>query len=138
MSEFAANLKQFRKRKKYSQATLARKLNYGHMTIANYESGRNEPSIDDLIKIAIILDISLDELVGKNPSKKEECFFTRISEIKRKKSESYIGFDKSTSTLEERLQAHLRRFSPYFRVCGEGFGKGNLVALSSGAEVWNP
>ena len=58
MSEFAANLKQFRKRKKYSQATLARKLNYGHMTIANYESGRNEPSIDDLIKIAIILDIS--------------------------------------------------------------------------------
>ena len=54
MSEFAANLKQFRKRKKYSQATLARKLNYGHMTIANYESGRNEPSIDDLIKIAII------------------------------------------------------------------------------------
>ena len=30
MSEFAANLKQFRKRKNYSQATLARKLNYGH------------------------------------------------------------------------------------------------------------
>ena len=40
-------------------------------------------------------------------------FFTRISEIKRKKSESYIGFDKSTSTLEERLQARLRRLSPY-------------------------
>ena len=48
-------------------------------------------------------------------------FFTRISEIKRKKSESYIGFDKSTSTLEERLQAHLRRFSPYpFGSVGKG------------------
>ena len=78
MSEFAANLKQFRKRKKYSQATLARKLNYGHMTIANYESGRNEPSIDDLIKIAIILDISLDELVGKIHRKKKNVFYTNF------------------------------------------------------------
>ena len=120
MSDFAANLKQFRKRKKYSQATLARKLNYGHTTIANYESGRNEPSIDDLIKIAIILDISLDELVGKNPSKKEECFLQEIP--------IYCSF-----------QAHLRRLSPCrFRHCGEGFGKGNLVSLSSSAEVWNP
>ncbi len=112
MSDFAANLKQFRKRKNYSQATLARKLNYGHTTIANYESGRNEPSIDDLIKIAIILDISLDELVGKNPSKKEECFLHEFQKLSEKKSESYIGFDKSTSTLEERLQARLRRLSP--------------------------
>ena len=29
-------------------------------------------------------------------------------------------------------------FSIPFRVCGEGFGKGNFVSLSSGAEVWNP
>ena len=37
------------------------------------------------------------------------------------------------------FQAHLRRLSPCrFRHCGEGFGKGNLVSLSSSAEVWNP
>ena len=54
-------------------------------------------------------------------------FFTRISEIKRKKSESYIGFDKSTSTLEERLQAHLRRFSPYpFGSAGKGLERETL------------
>ena len=54
-------------------------------------------------------------------------FFTRISEIKRKKSESYIGFDKSTSTLEERLQAHLRRFSPYpFGSVGKGLERETL------------
>ena len=29
-------------------------------------------------------------------------------------------------------------FSMPFRVCGEGFGKGNFVSLSSGVEVWNP
>ena len=54
-------------------------------------------------------------------------FFTRISEIKRKKSESYIGFDKSTSTLEERLQAHLRRLSPYpFGSAGKGLERETL------------
>ena len=37
------------------------------------------------------------------------------------------------------FQAHLRRLSPCrFRHCGKGFGKGNLVSLSSSAEVWNP
>ena len=37
------------------------------------------------------------------------------------------------------LQAHLRRFSSCrFRHSGEGIGKGNFVALSSVAEVWNP
>ena len=29
-------------------------------------------------------------------------------------------------------------FSLPFPACGEGFGKGNFVALSSVAEVWNP
>jgi len=94
MSDFAANLKQFRKRKNYSQATLAKKLNYGHMTIANYESGRNEPSIDDLIKIAIILDISLDELVGKNPSK-EECFLHEFQKLSEKNQNRILDLIKA-------------------------------------------
>ena len=93
MSDFAANLKQFRKRKNYSQATLARKLNYGHTTIANYESGRNE--IDDLIKIAIILDISLDELVGKNPSKKEECFLQEFQKLSEKNQNRILDLIKA-------------------------------------------
>ena len=61
-------------------------------------------------------------------------FFTRISEIKRKKSESYIGFDKSTSTLEERLQAHLRRLSPYpFGSVGKGLERETLLPFP---RVW--
>ncbi len=95
MSDFAANLKQFRKRKNYSQATLAKKLNYGNTTIANYESGRNEPSIDDLIKIAIILDISLDELVGKNPSKKEECFLQEFQKLSEKNQNRILDLIKA-------------------------------------------
>ncbi len=83
MSDFAKNLRYYRKKEKLSQTELAKVLHYGYTAIANYESGRNEPSIDDLIRIATTLHLSLDELVGKYPSQKETHFlytFLRLSE----------------------------------------------------------
>ena len=41
-------------------------LNYGYTAIANYESGRNQPSIPDLKKIASIFNVSMDYLLGVN------------------------------------------------------------------------
>ena len=71
MSDFAKNLRRYRKRKNYSQEKLAKELHYGYTAIANYESGRNEPSIDDLI-------VTVDELIGMKFTSKEEelvaCF----------------------------------------------------------------
>lgn len=40
-------------------------MGYGYTAVANYESGRNEPSIDDLIKIADFFQVSMDVLVGR-------------------------------------------------------------------------
>ena len=64
MSEFAKNLKKYRKMKNISQEKLGKSLNYGSTAIANYESGRNEPSLDSLIKIAEVLDVTIDDLLG--------------------------------------------------------------------------
>lgn len=64
VSDFAKNLRKYRKQKKYSQTELAKHIHYGYTAIANYESGRNEPSIDVLIKLANALDVTVDELVG--------------------------------------------------------------------------
>lgn len=64
MSDFSTNLKKYRKLKKYSQTELANFVEYRYTAIANYESGRNEPSIEVLIKLANALDITVDELVG--------------------------------------------------------------------------
>ena len=66
MSDFAKNLRKFRKRKGYSQKKLAETLHYGYTAIANYESGRNQPSIPDLKKIASIFNVSMDYLLGVN------------------------------------------------------------------------
>ena len=65
MSTFAENLKKIRKSKKVSQSVVAQQLGYGYTAVANYESGRNEPSIDDLIKIANYFEVSVDDLVGR-------------------------------------------------------------------------
>ena len=78
MSDFAKNLRRYRKRKNYSQEKLAKELHYGYTAIANYESGRNEPSIDDLIRLAKALNVTVDELIGMKFTSKEEelvaCF----------------------------------------------------------------
>ena len=78
MSDFAKNLRRYRKRKNYSQEKLAKELHYGYTAIANYESGRNEPSIDDLIRLAKALNVTVDELSGMKFTSKEEelvaCF----------------------------------------------------------------
>ncbi len=85
MSDFAKNLKYFRKQKNYSQAQLAEHLNYGYTAIANYESTRNEPSFDDLIKLAELLDVTTDELLGV-PFKTSEQ--TLLSNFKKLSSEN--------------------------------------------------
>ena len=43
--EFKDRLKALRKEKKLTQVKLGEMLNYGYTAIANYESGRNQPSI---------------------------------------------------------------------------------------------
>ena len=63
---FKDRLKMLRKEKKMTQVCLGQMLNYGYTAIANYESGRNNPSIEDLKKIAAIFNVSMDYLLGVN------------------------------------------------------------------------
>lgn len=49
MIVFAQNLKVLRKAKKVTQQGLSEVLGDGYTAIANYESGRKEPSLQDLI-----------------------------------------------------------------------------------------
>lgn len=64
-NKFKERIKELRKEKKVTMAKLAAEaLGYGSTAIANYESGRNEPSIDDLIKLATYFGVTIDYLVG--------------------------------------------------------------------------
>lgn len=62
---FAQNLRKYRKIRGMTQKALAKELHYSHTAIANYESGRNEPSLSDLCRLADILGVSTDALLGR-------------------------------------------------------------------------
>ena len=81
MSDFAKNLKRYRKELGYSQVKLGKKLNFGSTAIANYESGRNEPSFDTLISLARILDVTTDELLGAAPLAKEHPILSNFKKL---------------------------------------------------------
>ncbi|MBQ2924375.1 MAG: helix-turn-helix transcriptional regulator [Anaerotignum sp.] len=65
MSDFPKKLRALRKARGMSQTELAQVLHYGYTAIGNYECGRNEPCLDDLIRLADFFEVSADELLGR-------------------------------------------------------------------------
>ena len=57
-------IKDFREKKGMTQQELANFINVNRVTIAEYERQRMVPSIDKIVKIAIILETTPNELLG--------------------------------------------------------------------------
>ena len=53
-----------RKQRNLSQSALAKKVSIELRSMCDIENGRRKPSFDVLVRIAIALECSLDELVG--------------------------------------------------------------------------
>ena len=64
--ELKDSLKTMRVERGITQENLAKKLNISLKTISHWETGYTEPSITQLIAIADIYSVSLDELVGRD------------------------------------------------------------------------
>ena len=62
---FSDNLKQLRKSKNLKQADLAAYFGVGRTTVTSWENGATIPNIDILDKLATLLDVSADELLGR-------------------------------------------------------------------------
>ena len=73
---FAKNLKHIRKKLGYSQDVLGEKLGVSRTTIANYEGGVSTPDYVTLIKLAKILDVSLDVFLPKDITDEESVSST--------------------------------------------------------------
>lgn len=78
---FSENLKKYRLNQKLSKAELARKLNLQYTTYDNYERGTGEPKLNKLIEIANILNVSIDDLVGRTPTNEDEQLKNVINDI---------------------------------------------------------
>ncbi len=61
-----SRLKKLRVSRKLTQKQLAEKVNVTHVSISGYESGNRSPDTDTLQKLAEILNVSTDYLLGRS------------------------------------------------------------------------
>ena len=62
---FSVRLKELRLKKGLTQTELGEKVGVKQSTFTNWENGKREPSFENLVKLADLLDVSLDSLFGR-------------------------------------------------------------------------
>lgn len=67
-----------------TQERLAKKLNVGRTTVSNWEIGRNYPDLQFIVTISNVLNLSLDELLGKESEIVKEI--TRDTQVRKSQS----------------------------------------------------
>ena len=63
--EFAERLKKIRKEREMKAVDLARAMQLPKSSIAHFERGSRKPSFENLLKLADILEVSMDYLAGR-------------------------------------------------------------------------
>ena len=98
---FNIKIREERRKSKLTQQELSKLLNISQSTLAGYETGVREPSIDILIKLTKIFNCSLDYLVGNassnciietatNEEKEIFLLIKKLSDIEQTKTKAYI------------------------------------------------
>ena len=75
--DFGIRLAELRKRRKLSQAKVAKKLNFNKATISAYERNITVPSIETLKSLSVIYNSSIDYMLGF--SKRTHLFIDDLS-----------------------------------------------------------
>ena len=80
MANVGKNIRNMRNKNKMTQDELAEKLFVSRQTVSNYETGKSNPDIDMLVKIAEVLNTDVNILIfgiPTPPGRKREylCFF---------------------------------------------------------------
>ena len=70
--EFSERLKELRKKANVTQVEVAEKLGISQPAYASWERGIKKPTQENLVKIAQVLNASVDYLVGNSEEKSDE------------------------------------------------------------------
>lgn len=93
--EFSERLKKLRKDAGLTQVDVAEKLGISQPAYASWERGVKKPTQENLVKIAQVLNVSIDYLVGNS---NEEIMNNKLEDIEilfRKNSEGLTDEEKS-------------------------------------------
>jgi len=80
---FGQRLLEARKKKNVSQDELAKQLGTKGPAIGRYERDEMKPSIDSAARMADLLDVSLDYLVGKTDQELDSKTLNRVLEVQQ-------------------------------------------------------
>lgn len=80
---FGKRLLEARKKKSLSQSDVAKVLNTKGPAIGRYERDEMKPSIDVATKLANLLDVSLDYLVGKTELELDPSVLNKVVELQK-------------------------------------------------------
>lgn len=86
---FCVSIKELRERLELSQMDFAKRLGVKTGTVAEWESGESEPTLNQLAKISAEFNVSLDELISEN--KKTETTATFMQETVLSKNSEYVA-----------------------------------------------
>ena len=62
--DFGIRLRELRRRKKLTQAQVAKRLNLSKTAVSGYENNTKTPSVDVLIQLSILYGVTTDYLLG--------------------------------------------------------------------------
>ncbi len=102
MNMFNDNLKMLRKSKGFTQEELAIKVNVVRQTVSKWEKGLSVPDAATLQKIAEVLDVSVNELLG--------------ADIKEDTNKNEIA--EQLARVNEQLAIRNRRWGQFWKVVG--------------------
>lgn len=80
MLEIGEKMKRYRDSIKITQADFARRLGVTGASVSAYENGTRLPSYEVLVKIANILGVTTDDLLGRTETKREMLDITYLTE----------------------------------------------------------
>lgn len=78
----------FRKRNHFTQEQLANLINVERYRIADWEQGRSQPSLENLIKLSNVLNVSIESLLNIINIKVEESSDKEILDLITKKCQT--------------------------------------------------
>lgn len=107
--EFSERLKELRKQAHLTQVELASKLGIVQSSYADWERGKKRPTQDNLVKIAQVLNVSVDYLVGNSEENADELdnieLLFRMNSKGLTKEEKAVFKKELIEFMEERKKA---------------------------------
>ena len=93
-------LKESRINKGFSQGNVAEYLSISRQSISKWENGNSYPDLDNLVKLSVYYEVSIDELLKENQVLKKKI---ETNELKIQENYRKLDFIRGTSENDEGL-----------------------------------